>query len=659
MRPMKILKNKKIIVILFIFSGFFYSFSQYTTITVTIPSSSDAQIRSGSNRNYGNCDYMGVGVNGAYRSLVYFNLSSIPSNATITNAYVTLTAISGSNSGNRDISMYRITSDWVEGGGCDQTGSVNWNSRMSGQNWSSSGGDYSSVISTTTVSGTYYVPYTWDLTQTAQYWHNGIYTNYGVIFIQPNENHYKVFATKEHTNSDYHPFITISYSIPTASPGGIASQLRFWVKANEGVTITSGAVSQWNDQSGNNRHLYQNTSSNRPTRLENGQNFNPTVRFNASNTQFFQRNSNFNIFAGSYSIYLVGYNTSGQRSFITVNESGGSSIASGIHIEANDPNTMRFLHRYPLSTGGGDNLVLSTDLNNSSGNVMSFYRNTNTKHKFILNGIDNYSLSPNSSQFSNNEVTDLTVGQLGSENNRYLNGEIAEIIIYNRDNESDRLRIESYLALKYGISLNNGIGVNYVASNNTTFWNRSTNSGYNHDVFGIGRDDQSALHQKQSQTTESDPFFTIYHLNSDSDPLPTTNELNTSTIPVNRSFLVFGNNDGDITQWFRYPETPVSIISRVERIWKVQKTGTINNVTLTVDTSDLPANTGTLPIYLLVSSTPDMTNAEYVPMTLSGSIWRVAYNFSTNTYISFGYGFVSQPMRHGKAVINGELIPYK
>ena len=659
MRPMKILKNKKIIVILFIFSGFFYSFSQYTTITVTIPSSSDAQIRSGSNRNYGNCDYMWVGEYGVYRSLVYFDLSSIPSNATITNAYVTLTAISGSNSGNRDISMYRITSDWVEGGGCDQTGSVNWISRMSGQNWSSSGGDYSSVISTTTVSGTYYVPYTWDLTQTAQYWHNGIYTNYGVIFIQPNENHYKVFATKEHTNSDYHPFITISYSIPTASPGGIASQLRFWVKANEGVTLTSGAVSQWNDQSGNNRHLFQNTSSNRPTRLENGQNFNPTVRFNASNTQFFQRNSNFNIFAGSYSIYLVGYNTSGQRSFITVNESGGSSIASGIHIEANDPNTMRFLHRYPLSTGGGDNLVLSTDLNNSSGNVMSFYRNTNTKHKFILNGIDNYSLSPNSSQFSNNEVTDLTVGQLGSENNRYLNGEIAEIIIYNRDNESDRLRIESYLALKYGISLNNGIGVNYVASNNTTFWNRSTNSGYNHDVFGIGRDDQSALHQKQSQTTESDPFFTIYHLNSDSDPLPTTNELNTSTIPVNRSFLVFGNNDGDITQWFRYPETPVSIISRVERIWKVQKTGTINNVIIVINTSDLPSNTGTLPLYLLVSNSSDMSNADYFPMTLDGSTWRIAYNFTTNTYISFGYGLITQPMRHGKSVINGELVPYK
>ena len=455
-------------------------------------------------------------------------------------------------------------------------------------------------------------------------------------------------------NNDY---FTIAFK--NTFPGGVSNDLKFWLKADAGVILSSSAVSQWNDQSGNNRNIVQNTSSNRPTILTNGQNFNPTVHFTASNNQFFSKNSNFNIFADSYSIYLVGYNSSGQRTFITVNETGGTDN-SGIHIESQDPSIMRFLHRNPPSQGGGDNLVQTVNISNSRSNVMSFYRNTTTKHKFSINSENAFSLTPSVAAFTSGVFTDLTVGQLGSENQRYLDGDIGEIIIYNTDNESNRIRIESYLGVKYGVSLNDGIGVNYTASNGSTiFWNNILNSGYNNDVFGIGRDDLSLLTQKQSRSINTDAFFTLYHLTNDSDPLPTTNQLNGSTIPADKSFIMFGNDNGDITQWYRFSESPKSMAARVERIWKVQKTGTINNVIIVINTSDLPSNTGTLPLYLLVSNSSDMSNADYFPMTLDGSTWRIAYNFTTNTYISFGYGLITQPMRHGKSVINGELVPYK
>jgi hypothetical protein len=423
-------------------------------------------------------------------------------------------------------------------------------------------------------------------------------------------------------NFNDNDYFTIAYK--STFPGGVSDNLKFWVKADNGITISSSSISQWSDQSGYSRNLLQSTSSNRPTLLTNGQNYNPTLHFTASSSQFFSRNTNFDIFAGSYSIYIVGYNTSGQRTFISVSQTGGTSINSGIHIEAQDPSLMRFLHRYPASTVGGDNLLITSNFSQTRNNVMSFFRNTTIKHKFFINSGTTYEMTPAVAAFSAGEFTDMTVGQLGSENTRYLNGDIAEIIIYNTDNESNRYRIESYLAVKYGVSLNDGIGVNYVASDGSTvFWNNISNSEYNNDIFGIGRDDISTLYQKQSRSINTDAFFSVFHLTNESDPLPTTNQLNTSTIPVDRSFLLFGNNNGDITEWFHYIQQPSVIVSRLERIWKVQKTGTINNVTIVINTSDLPTNTGTLPLYLLVSNSSDMSNADYYPMTLDGSTWKI------------------------------------
>ena len=122
---------------------------------------------------------------------------------------------------------------------------------------------------------------------------------------------------------------------------------------------------------------------------------------------------------------------------------------------------------------------------------------------------------------------------------------------------------------------------------------------------------------------------------------------------------MFGNNNGDIAEWYRYNEMPPFLISRIERIWKVQKTGSLNNTMIAINTTDLPLNTGDLPIYLIVSSSPTLQDAEYYPMELMGSNWRIAYNFENNTYISFGYGVNLAPMRHGKGVIDGETVPYK
>jgi hypothetical protein len=37
--------------------------------------------------------------------------------------------------------------------------------------------------------------------------------------------------------------------------------------------------------------------------------------------------------------------------------------------------------------------------------------------------------------------------------------------------------------------------------NNSTVWNITTNTGYNNNIFGLARDNSSALHQKQAAST--------------------------------------------------------------------------------------------------------------------------------------------------------------
>lgn len=454
-------------------------------------------------------------------------------------------------------------------------------------------------------------------------------------------------------NNDY---FTIFFK--KLSPGGVNDNLRFWAKADYGVAISGTAVTQWRDVA-NNFYLTQTQVPNRPTLKTNGANFNPTINFAATNNQYFERNPDYNIFTPSYSIYIVGFNKSGQGTLMSANKKGGS-INSGVVIDYDQSNTkLGFLHRYPTGTTGGDLLNPVVTMSTTSLNLLSFFRNTNTKHKFWINGGNSYLLNSFiSTGFANDTITDLTVGRLGSQNMNYLDGEIAEMIIYNNENEVNRVRIESYLAVKYGISINDGIGEKYIASDSITiFWNNTNNIGYNYDIFGIGRDDLSTLFQRQSKTANNDPFFSVYLLTLVTDNLPITNQLNTTNFEVDRSFLMFGNNDS-LSIWRKGLPMPDKFRYRLPRIWKFQKTGTIDKAVVVIDIADLPENIQSLPLYMLVSNTPDMTNAIFYYMTKVGNTWRLQYSFSSGSYITFAAGHIF-PLRHGKTIMEGIRFPYR
>ncbi len=81
---------------------------------------------------------------------------------------------------------------------------------------------------------------------------------------------------------------------------------------------------------------------------------------------------------------------------------------------------------------------------------------------------------------------------------------VPEVFIYNRDlTPAEIQRLESYMALKYGITLNGGL-TDYVASDGTSLmWTASANTGYQFRITGIGKDDCTMLHQKQSLSADT------------------------------------------------------------------------------------------------------------------------------------------------------------
>ncbi len=78
-----------------------------------------------------------------------------------------------------------------------------------------------------------------------------------------------------------------------------------------------------------------------------------------------------------------------------------------------------------------------------------------------------------------------------------FDGYMPEIILYNRVlNTEEKVKIESYLALKYGISLQS----NYLSPFNKVLWDRSLNNLYNNRITGISKSNLSDLYVGKSIT---------------------------------------------------------------------------------------------------------------------------------------------------------------
>ena len=226
----------------------------------------------------------------------------------------------------------------------------------------------------------------------------------------------------------------------------------------------------------------------------------------------------------------------------------------------------------------------------------------------------------NDKDFNPAVVPGVYVGCNNSTGTEPFNGGIAEVITYNNSlTDADVNKVESYLALKYGVTLCQQPAFekqpsNYTASNGTVFWQAAVNKGFGNCITGIGRDDGAALLQKQSFSVHNNALIYLYN-DSAAGVFSAANAENKSAITANASFVMIGDNGlgNELTTC-----VPGGIYKRMARIWKVQKTGTgINKVSIAVEKSAVPA--GVTGVLVSASAAFPAGKVTYYPLIASGT----------------------------------------
>jgi hypothetical protein len=159
--------------------------------------------------SYGSDDQLQTGANAQwkyYRSLLQFDVSSVPAGATVTSA--TLRLYTTGNFGNTDsnIAVYRVTAPWEE--------TATWNS-TGGQPYNPAAEDEPQAV--TTVLWTADVWVEWSLPPGLIHeWVDGVSDNYGLIlnYEGSKKNQNVRSATREHATADWHPELVIEYTEP-------------------------------------------------------------------------------------------------------------------------------------------------------------------------------------------------------------------------------------------------------------------------------------------------------------------------------------------------------------------------------------------------------------------------------------------------------------
>jgi pimeloyl-ACP methyl ester carboxylesterase len=421
---------------------------------------------------------------------------------------------------------------------------------------------------------------------------NGSWTRYSYIWnsgsattanfeLRNNSTINNAIAASENGND----FVIDEISLTKAlSPGGVSSGMVLWAKPENLTGTVANGISTWPNAAGG-KSLTQTIIASKPSIVSSASdyiNFNPVASFSRSGADYLSANGGFaanKTHTAAYIYVVVKSNNTTQSHFFLQENLTDVSFNK---VEINLPNNGR------ISWAAGSlvtNIVEASfdpaDVNRPL--LWSFSKNnTGTgsgfKQDIRKNGLVITS-NNNTGSFTGNDYS-LQIGE--------FDGQVAEAIYYldGTINAAQQNKIESYLALKYGLTLGSGSFIaNYTASDGTIFWR--ANPVYHNDVFGIGTDNASGLRQAISNSMNTG--------NGNGAGLFRKGNLviKARTPLANGSFLVIGHTtDGLVEQSTDLPAN-ASGARRLAREWKVANTGNVGGVDMSFDTSGLALTGGT------------------------------------------------------------------
>ncbi len=166
-----------------------------------------------------------------------------------------------------------------------------------------------------------------------------------------------------------------------------------------------------------------------------------------------------------------------------------------------------------------------------------------------------------------NEKTFVHIGTIGKDKIPVhdFKGALPEYVLYNRVlSLQERLRVESYLAIKYGISLSQAYPTSYLDARGKTIWDAKRFGSYSGSIAGIGRDDLSGLMQPKSGSSET----------------PQMLEIEAAEL-ADQDFLIWGDNQQPLTFVRKRGE-----ITKLQRGWVAAATGHFKDKSTNVSFQD-------------------------------------------------------------------------
>jgi len=413
---------------------------------------------------------------------------------------------------------------------------------------------------------------------------------------------------------------------PVISPGWVTGP-RFWSKADgwKNCSATGCTITTWfnswvvavNATTGLGIVTYDPA-----TQI----NFNPTLYFNNASLNI---NNNLTLPTRANSIFVVSRIGAGGNFYI-----GTQTNTNNTRSWRTSPTTDQWMrHNSTVFYNGTNNRAVNVPA------ITSTVRQNGGASAGFTNGRQLLS-SASTLTFT---VNNLGIWRVANTNSTLSN--VAEVIIYNTAlTAANQNRVESYLALKYGITLDQTTATNYTLVNNGTAWNASLATTYNRDIAGIARDDLASLNQLRSQSINN-PWDILVARDG-------------ASIASNSRALVWGNNWAG-TGTFSTTDAP-SPYRRIARVWQFQeKLWDVWVVKISYPTNSLPSGASG-PIYMLVDN--DGVFAAWASIftgTLVWSNWEWTLNIADMQYVTFAEWWdITPPTIASNSIASGTLMPH-
>nr|WP_320020577.1 HYR domain-containing protein [uncultured Draconibacterium sp.] len=361
----------------------------------------------------------------------------------------------------------------------------------------------------------------------------------------------------------------------------------FWYKADAGVSGIN-PVTTWVDQSGNNN----NATNTGTVLLENNSiNFNPSLSFTNVIRQFVTAN-----------------NAAPLRLIVVTKPTGTNDLGGLIGV---GPGSVTDKGIRQGNGIGGTSVAGDSWLGDNNNDDWSFNGTSR------INGSSSYIHNYRWHIVNQSRASALAASQyyLGGyidawDGPRFYTGNIAEVMAYSSKTSPSDGIVESYLAIKYGISLPG----NYYASDGTTTW--ASTSGYQNDVHGIGRDNSYGLNQLSSKS--ENPGTDILTIQSGNSFVTPTNA-QTGTALNDKQFFIAGHNNGSTST----VSTLSAGINTIARKWYAQTTNMLLTESFQFNLSGTNFGAYCKIGVLIADNAALTTNRRFVEGTLSSSTLTV------------------------------------